>query len=127
MAKVPFVFILVISLGFVAMLVASFDSRKREFAVLRAVGATRGQLAQILIGEALKVAGGGVLIGLLGGALVGWLCTSGTRAAMANWGIPPSFAVPCLTIAKGAIGAVVFALIVAVPTAMAIVGKATRR
>ena len=127
MAKVPFIFILVISLGFVAMLVASFDSRKREFRVLRAVGATKGQLARVLVGEALKVAGWGVVIGLFGGALVGWLCTSGTRAAMANWGIPPSFAVPCLIIAKGALGAIVFALVVAVPTAMAIIHKASRR
>ena len=123
MAKVLFVFILVISLGFVAMLVASADSRKREFRVLRAVGATKGQLAQVLIGEALKVAGWGILIGLFGGALVGWLCTAGTRAAMANWGIPPSFAVPLVSIAKGAVGAIVFALIVAVPTSMAIVRK----
>lgn len=123
MAKVPFIFILVIALGFVAMLVASADSRKREFRVLRAVGATKGQLAQVLIGEALKVAGWGILIGLFGGALVGWLCTAGTRAAMANGGIPPSFAVPLVTIAKGAVGAIVFALIVAVPTSMAIVRK----
>ena len=127
MAKVPFIFILVISLGFVAMLVASFDSRKREFRVLRAVGATKGQLARVLVGEALKVAGWGVVTGLFGGALVGWLCTAGTRAAMANWGIPPSFAVPCLTIAKGAVGAVVFALVVAVPTSMAIIAKSCRR
>lgn len=123
MAKVPFIFILVISLGFVAMLVASFDSRKREFRVLRAVGATKGQLARVLVAEALKVAGWGVVIGLFGGALVGWLCTSGTRAAMANWGIPPSFAVPYLMIAKGALGAIVFALIVAVPTAFGIISK----
>ena len=123
MAKVPFVFILVISLGFVAMLVASFDSRKREFRVLRAVGATKGQLARVLVGEALTVAGWGVVIGFVSGALVGWLCTSGTRAAMANWGIPPSFAVPVLTIAKGAAGAIAFALIIAVPTAFGIISK----
>ena len=127
MARVPFIFILVISIGFVAMLVASFDSRKREFAVLRAVGATRGQLARTLVAEALKVALWGVVIGLVGGALVGWLATSGTRAAMANWGIPPNFAVPCVPIVKGAVGAIAFALLVAVPTAMAIVRKASRR
>ena len=127
MAKVPFIFILVISLGFVAMLVASFDSRKREFRVLRAVGATKGQLAWVLVGEALKVAGWGIVIGFFGGALVGWLCTSGTRAAMANWGIPPSFAVPSLTIAKGAVGAIVFALVVVVPTAMGIILRACAR
>ena len=123
MARVPFVFILVISLGFVAMLVASADSRSREFRVLRAVGATKGQLARILVGEALKVAGRGVVLGLFGGALVGWLATGATRAAMANWGIPPSFAVPFAAVAKGAAGAVVFALGVAVPTALALVGR----
>ena len=127
MAKVPFVFLLVISLGFVAMLVASADSRKREFAVLRAVGATKGQIAKVLLGEALKVAGWGVVIGLFGGALVGWLCTAGTRAAMATWGIPPSFAVPCLAILKGAVGAVVFALVVAVPTSLVLVRREMRR
>ena len=81
----------------------------------------------MLVAEALKVAGWGAVIGLFGGALVGWLCTSGTRAAMANWGIPPSFAVPYLAIAKGAIGAVVFALVVAVPTAMGIILRACAR
>ena len=121
MARVPFVFILVSSLGFVAMLVASAEARKREFAVLRAVGATRRQMAGVLVGEALKVAGWGVAIGLAGGAAVGWLCTAGTRAAMANWGLPASFALPCATVAKGALGAVAFALLVAVPTALALV------
>ncbi|MBR4258024.1 MAG: FtsX-like permease family protein, partial [Kiritimatiellae bacterium] len=85
MARVPFIFVAVISLGFVAMLVASFESRRREFAVLRAVGATRFQLAKVLVGEALAVAVAGVALGFFGGALVGWLCTAGTRAAMSNW------------------------------------------
>lgn len=123
MARVPFIFILVISIGFVAMLVASFDSRKREFRVLRAVGATKGQLARVLVGEALKIALWGVVIGLLGGALIGWLATSGTRAAMANWGIPPNFAVPYLPIVKGAFGAILFVLVVSVPTAFGIISR----
>lgn len=123
MARVPFIFILVISIGFVAMLVASFDSRKREFRVLRAVGAMKGQLARVLVGEVLKVALWGVVIGLLGGALIGWLATSGTRAAMANWGIPPNFAVPYLPIVKGAFGAILFALVVSVPTAFGIISR----
>ena len=123
MARVPFVFIAVISIGFVAMLLASADSRKREFVVLRAVGATKAQLAAVLAREALKVAFGGLVFGLFGGALVGWLFTSGTRAAMANWGIPPNFAVPWTVVAEGAAGAVVFALAVAVPTALAIVSR----
>ena len=127
MARVPFIFIGVVSLGFVAMLVALVDARRRELFTFRTVGATRGQLARLLAGEALKVAAGGILFGLPGGALAGWLFTWGTRAAMSNWGIPPSFAVPVPVIAEGALGAVAFALAVAVPTSLALVSKMKRR
>jgi len=127
MARVPFIFVAVISLGFVAMLVASFESRRREFAVLRAVGATRFQLAKVLIGEALGVAVVGVALGLALGAPLGWLCTTGTRAAMANWGLPATFVVPMLIIAKGAFFSIVFALAVAIPASLAIVRRATCR
>ena len=123
MARVPFVFIAVISLGFVAMLVASVEARAREFRVLRAVGATRGQLAAMLVREALGVAAKGIAFAVPGGALVGWLATAGTRAAMAQWGIPPCFAIPALTVAEGALGALAFALLVAVPVSLAIVGR----
>jgi hypothetical protein len=127
MARVPFIFVAVISLGFVAMLVASFESRRREFAVLRAVGATRFQLAKVLIGEALGVAIVGVALGLALGAPLGWLCTTGTRAAMANWGLPATFVVPMLIIAKGTFFSIVFALAVAVPAALAIVRRSIHR
>ena len=127
MARVPFIFVAVISLGFVAMLVASFESRRQEFAVLRAVGATRFQLAKVLIGEALAVAVVGVALGLALGAPLGWLCTTGTRAAMANWGLPATFVVPMLIIAKGAFFSIVFALAVAVPAALAIVRRSIHR
>lgn len=127
MARVPFIFVAVISLGFVAMLVASFESRRREFAVLRAVGATRFQLAKVLICEALGVAIVGVALGLALGAPLGWLCTTGTRAAMANWGLPATFVVPMLIIAKGAFFSIVFALAVAVPAALAIVHRSIHR
>ena len=127
MARVPFIFVAVISLGFVAMLVASFESRRREFAVLRAVGATRFQLAKVLIGEALGVAVVGVLLGLALGAPLGWLCTTGTRAAMANWGLPATFVVPLPIIAKGAFFSIVFALAVAIPASLAIVRRSIHR
>ena len=127
MARVPFIFVAVISLGFVAMLVASFESRRREFAVLRAVGATRFQLAKVLIGEALGVAVVGVALGLLLGAPLGWLCTTGTRAAMANWGLPATFVVPMPIIAKGAFFSIVFALAVSIPASLAIVRRSIHR
>ena len=124
MARVPFIFLAVISLGFVAMLVASVDSRRREFVVLRTVGATRMQLAYVLVGEALRVAAAALAAGLAGGALVGWLCTAGTRAAMANWGLPACFVLPVWLCAEGAIGALAFTLVVSVPTALALVRRA---
>ena len=127
MARVPFIFVAVISLGFVAMLVASFESRRQEFAVLRAVGATQFQLAKVLIGEALGVAIVGVALGLAFGAPLGWLCTTGTRAAMANWGLPATFVVPMPIIAKGAFFSIVFALAVAVPAALTIVRRSIHR
>ena len=118
MARIPFIFLAVISLGFVAMLVASADSRKREFLVMRAVGATRLQIARVLAVEALRVAVAALAAGLAGGALVGWLCTAGTRAAMANWGLPPCFDMPLAVCAEGALGAVAFALAVAIPASL---------
>ena len=56
--------------------------------------------------------------GFVGGALVGWLCTAGTRAAMSNWGLPACFSLPLVICLEGALGAVVFALLVAVPASL---------
>lgn len=125
MARVPFIFILVVSFGFVALLVASAESRKREFIVLRTIGATRLQLAGELTKEALCVALCGLAIGFPTGALAGWLFTGGTRGVMANWGLPANFAVPWSIVFEGALGAVAFALLVAVPTSLLLVRKAS--
>ena len=127
MAAVPFIFIGVISLGFVALIVASVDARAREFVVMRTVGATRLQLAGVLVREVLDVAWKGLAFGLPGGALVGWLATAGTRAAMSSWGLPACFVLPWCTCLKGALGALAFALVVAVPTALVVVRRATKR
>ncbi len=127
MARVPFIFIAIISLGFIAMLVASIDARKREFVVLRTVGATRFQLASVLIGEALMLALGAMVLGLIGGSILGWLATAGTRAAMANWGLPACFSIPIGTVLKGAAGAIGFTLVVVIPTALTLVRRAMKR
>ena len=118
MARVPFIFIAVLSLGFVAMIVASADARRREFRVLRAVGATRAYLARVLAQEALAVAALGLAFGFAGGTVAGVLFTIPTRAI---WSLPVLFALPVATVAKGAAGAVACALAVAVPTALAVV------
>ena len=127
MARVPFIFIAIISLGFIAMLVASIDARKDEFIILRAVGATRTQLALVLIREAVVLALKAMVLGLIGGSILGWLATTGTRAAMANWGLPACFSLPVGTVVEGALGALIFALVIAVPTAFALIHRATKR
>ncbi len=67
----------------------------------------------------------GVAAGLPVGALVGWLFTFKTGAM---WpGLPHYFVVPVRLVAEGALGALVFALVFAVPTALALVRRATRR
>ncbi len=124
-ARVPFVFLAILAIGFVAMLVAEADSRRREFATLRAVGATKGQLAGALAASAVKTALVGIAAGLPVGALVGWLFTFKTGSF---WpGLPHWFVVPWRLVAEGAVGAIVFALVFAVPTALALVRRATHR
>ena len=123
-ARVPFVFLLVLAFGFVAMLVADADAAKREFAVLRAVGATRGQLTARLARGALRTAAWGIVFGLPVGALVGWLFAIKTGSV---WpGLPHYFVVPWRVLAEGTLGALVFVLLVAVPTSLALVARAIR-
>ncbi len=124
-ARVPFVFLAILAIGFIAMLVADADASKREFAVLRAVGATRGQLTFRLARGALRTASWGIVCGLPVGALVGWLFSLSTGAM---WpGLPHYFVLPMRVVLEGAIGATVFALAFALPSAHVIVRRAWRR
>ena len=122
-ARVPFVFLAILALGFVAMLVAEADASRKAFATLRAVGATRQQLSARLAWRAVHTALLGMAIGLPVGALAGWLFTLKTG----NWpGLPHYFVLPAGVISEGALGALAFALIVAVPTAMSLVRRTIR-
>jgi len=122
-ARVPFVFLFVLAIGFVAMLVAEADASRRDFAILRAVGATRTQLTVRLAGAAVKTALLGIVCGVPVGALAGWLFAGHTG----NWpGMPHYFVLPVQVVAEGAVGAVGFALLFAIPTAMALIEKARK-
>ena len=124
-ARVPFIFLAILAIGFIAMLVADADATKREFAVLRAVGATKGQLTMRLARGALRTAFWGIVCGLPVGALAGWLFSFSTGAV---WpGLPHYFVLPVRVVLEGAVGAVVFALAFALPAAYVIVRRAARR
>ncbi len=123
-ARIPFIFLAILSIGFVAMLVAEAEASRPLFAVLRAAGATRAQLAGRLVASAVKTAVAGILVGLPVGALVGWLATFKTG----NWpGLPHWFVLPVQVVAEGAVGAIVFALVFAIPTALTLIARTTRR
>ncbi|MBP5285551.1 MAG: ABC transporter permease [Kiritimatiellae bacterium] len=124
-ARVPFVFLAILAIGFVAMLVAEADSRRREFAVLRAVGATRPQIAMLLVRSAVSTAVVGVAIAVPAGSLVGWLFTLVTGSA---WpGLPRYFVFSVRVVLEGAAGALVFALAFAVPTAIFLMRRDAKR
>jgi len=120
-ARVPFVFLAILSIGFVAMLVAEADARRRELSVLRTVGATRMQLAARLAAGALKTAVAGIAFGLPVGAAVGW--GFAVKTASIWKGMPHYFVVPWALVFEGACFAVVFALAFAVPTALSLVRR----
>lgn len=123
-ARVPFVFLLILSIGFIAQLVADADAAKRTFAVLRAVGATRAQLAGRLAARALRTACGGVVIGLPLGAGVGWLFALKTGSV---WpGLPHYFVVPVRIVLEGTVVSLAFVLLVAVATASYLVARAIK-
>ena len=124
-ARVPFIFLAILAIGFIAMLVADADATKREFVVLRAVGATKGQLTLRLARGAVRTAFWGIVCGLPVGALAGWLFSFSTGAV---WpGLPHYFVLPVRVVLEGAVGAVVFALAFALPAAYVIVRRAARR
>ena len=115
-ARVPLVFLFVLAIGFVAMIVAEADGRRRSLAILRAVGATRLELAATLGASALKTAIAGILIALPIGAAAGYAATFKTAAI---WpGLARHFAFPVAIIAEGALFAILFALVFAIPVAV---------
>lgn len=124
-ARVPFVFLAVLAIGFIAMLVAESQVRSKEFALLRAVGATTFQIALRLVSSALKTAFFGMAWGFGAGALAGWYFALVTAA---RWpGMPHYFVLPWSLMAEGAAGGVLFALAFAVPSSLYLVRSFRRK
>ena len=124
-ARVPFAFLFILSIGFVAMLVAEADARRRELKMLRTIGATRLQLAALLTRSAVATALLGMAAGLPLGAAAGYFATFKTASI---WpGLPHYFVVPWRLVAEGACGAVAFALAFAIPAALALTRTGRRR
>lgn len=124
-ARVPFFFLAILAIGFIAMLIAEAEARKHELATLRAIGATRLDLASRLARSALGVSLAGISIALPLGTAAGFFASMKTASI---WpGMPHYLVFPWRTVALGALGAVAFALAFAIPASLAITGRLTRR
>jgi putative ABC transport system permease protein len=55
------------------MLWLGFADRRRDFAILMAIGAKPGQMAAFLWGEGILIATGGLVFGLFSGVLLAWM------------------------------------------------------
>ena len=115
MARIPLWSLVVTSTGIAALLVASVRGSKREFEVMRAIGATRSQLRRLVFGEAMLVTLCALVLSLVGGLLVGWSFTGLSRWVWSA-GLPIRLVVPWLTIGKGvALAAVLCSAMAALP------------
>lgn len=65
--ELSFAFLLAVAAGGL-VLGLGFTERRRTFALTRALGARRGQLRRLLVGEGAVVTAGGLLLGVIGGA-----------------------------------------------------------
>ena len=90
-STVPMVALIVAALGVANLMMANITSRARQIAMLRAVGATKGQISRLILGEALVL---GTLGSLLGVAL-GLLGASDINALTTQiWGFVPDWTIP---------------------------------
>jgi ABC-type lipoprotein release transport system permease subunit len=64
LTAVPAVALLVAAIGVANLMTANVSSRSKQLAILRAVGATRGQILRMVVGEALVVGAVGSALGL---------------------------------------------------------------
>ncbi|WP_270728432.1 ABC transporter permease [Shimia sp. Alg240-R146] len=78
-------------IGMVVMLSATLEARRREFAILRSVGATPGKIFGLIVSEALMMAVVGILIGI---ALLLLSTALANPILSANYGFRMGLALP---------------------------------
>lgn len=88
---IPVVALIVAALGVGNLMTANVASRTREIAMLRAIGATKGQIVRLVIGEALVL---GTLGSILGLALGLHAAHGMNSMTVAIWGYQPTWTIP---------------------------------
>jgi len=109
LTAVPAVALLVAAIGVANLMTANVASRTKQLAILRAVGATRGQVLRMVVGEALVLGLLGSGLGLLLGLHLAWDATTMT---IRFWGFDAPLEIPW-TFVGGAVALTVGLCIVA--------------
>ncbi len=79
--------IIIAMLGIVNTLITSVLERRREFATLRAIGGSSGQIQQLVLWEAIYLGAIGIVLGLLGGGLLALLLIKVINRQSFGWTI----------------------------------------
>ncbi|TWT41061.1 Macrolide export ATP-binding/permease protein MacB [Phycisphaerae bacterium RAS1] len=91
LTAVPAVALIVAALGVANLMTANVTSRAKQLAIMRAVGATRGQILRMVVGEALVLGLLGSALGLALGLHLAWNTTTMTANM---WGFEVPFQIP---------------------------------
>jgi putative ABC transport system permease protein len=84
--------LIIAMLGVANALIASVLDRTREIGILRAIGASRGQVLRSVLAEAALMGLYASLLGAPAGALLGWLAVRVINTAVSGWSVPFVFA-----------------------------------
>jgi len=122
-SAVAIVSMLVACFGVANLIVAGIESRRFEFGVLRAVGAERGQLVKLVLGEAVIVALTAGVVGTLMGIQGAW---AGARIYELLLGLLLTVQVPWSTVALGWGVVMLFSVGAAAPAMWRLNGRSTR-
>lgn len=114
---------LVACLGVANLIVAGIQARQFEFGVLRAIGAQRGLLTRLVMGEALLIAAAACFLGTIMGLHAAW---GGQRMNRALVGIELRTEIPWAALAAGCAALTVITLLAGCPAAWSLSRKHPR-
>ena len=113
----------VVQLGVANLIVAGIEARRFEFGVLRAVGAQRGLLTRLVLGEAVVIAVVASIVGTLMGIQGAW---AGQRIYQLLVGVLMEMRVPVVATAVGCGAVFVFTVGAAIPAIVRLNRQRTR-
>lgn len=112
---IAFAALVLASLGVGNVIIANIHSRRFEYGVLRAAGASRGVLLRLIVGEAMLLAMAGAMTGTLLGLHLAWVGTTFYRDLA---GIELRLSIPVIPMLAGWLTVIALTVAVALPTAI---------